>query len=292
MRYVDIIPHIRHDYFAARVVMSDYDVEEEMAIRVSARRDDGTYMTKSVSFPDDSLGTDGEFLIYLFSMSRSSIAQIIGVRINGVEVYTEYGTVDGNNTARYNDSLTRLPVVVKPNNIKLDFEVVGTNNPKVLRVLDESEWGILASRPAVIEVQGPDMDSAVSYYLSKNQTNIFTSVTLGYNCDGGGYEYNNLPDGVYKITIKGSPSEYQFTRHYLKTDILRLGIDKVWARTGILCEEVNEDLMEKIKKVEYIVAVAEANMRLGNVGTAEELIDKANKALYIINNCRDCGCDL
>lgn len=290
MRYIDVIPQIRHDMFLARIVMSDYDVEEEMAIRITARRDDGAYMTKTIVYPEKDVEYNGEILVYFFGMSRSMVAQIVGLRINGVEVYTENTPVDDNNTARYSDSLTRYPKVEKPNNIKLDFEVVGTNNPKVLRVVDESEWGILANRPAVIEVKGPDMESAVSYYLGKNQLNIFTSVTLGYTCDK--YEYENLPDGVYEITIKGSPSTYTFTRHYLKTDILRLNIDKVWARTNILCDYVDDDLIEKIKKVEYIVAVAEANMRLGNIETAEELIEKANKLLYIINNCADCGCDV
>lgn len=290
MRYIDVIPQIRHDMFLARIVMSDYDVEEEMAIRITARRDDGAYMTKTIVYPEKDVEYNGEILVYFFGMSRSMVAQIVGLRINGVEVYTENTPVDDNNTARYSDSLTRYPKVEKPNNIKLDFEVVGTNNPKVLRVVDESEWGILANRPAVIEVKGPDMESAVSYYLGKNQLNIFTSVTLGYTCDK--YEYENLPDGVYEITIKGSPSTYTFTRHYLKTDILRLNIDKVWARTNVLCDYVDDDLIEKIKKVEYIVAVAEANMRLGNIETAEELIEKANKLLYIINNCVDCGCDV
>ena len=290
MRYIDVIPQIRHDMFLARIVMSDYDVEEEMAIRITARRDDGAYMTKTIVYPEKDVEYNGEILVYFFGMSRSMVAQIVGLRINGVEVYTENTLVDDNNTARYSDSLTRYPKVEKPNNIKLDFEVAGTNNPKVLRVVDESEWGILANRPAVIEVKGPDMESAVSYYLGKNQLNIFTSVTLGYTCDK--YEYENLPDGVYEITIKGSPSTYTFTRHYLKTDILRLNIDKVWARTNVLCDYVDDDLIEKIKKVEYIVAVAEANMRLGNIETAEELIEKANKLLYIINNCADCGCDV
>lgn len=290
MRYIDVIPQIRHDMFLARIVMSDYDVEEEMAIRITARRDDGAYMTKTIVYPEKDVEYNGEILVYFFGMSRSMVAQIVGLRINGVEVYTENTPVDDNNTARYSDSLTRYPKVEKPNNIKLDFEVVGTNNPKVLRVVDESEWGILANRPAVIEVKGPDMESAVSYYLGKNQLNIFTSVTLGYTCDK--YEYENLPDGVYEITIKGSPSTYTFTRHYLKTDILRLNIDKVWARTNVLCDYVDDDLIEKIKKVEYIVTVAEANMRLGNIETAEELIEKANKLLYIINNCADCGCDV
>lgn len=290
MRYIDVIPQIRHDMFLARIVMSDYDVEEEMAIRITARRDDGAYMTKTIVYPEKDVEYNGEILVYFFGMSRSMVAQIVGLRINGVEVYTENTPVDDNNTARYSDSLTRYPKVEKPNNIKLDFEVVGTNNPKVLRVVDESEWGILANRPAVIEVKGPDMESAVSYYLGKNQLNIFTSVTLGYTCDK--YEYENLPDGIYEITIKGSPSTYTFTRHYLKTDILRLNIDKVWARTNVLCDYVDDDLIEKIKKVEYIVAVAEANMRLGNIETAEELIEKANKLLYIINNCADCGCDV
>lgn len=290
MNYIDIIPEVRHDMFAAKIVMSDYVSAGELVIRISARRNDGTYATKTVKYPDDVANQGNEILIYMFSMSRSVIAQIVAVRINGVEVRVDSTQVDSNTTARYDDSITRIPWAETMNNIHLDFEVVGTNNPKNLRVVDQSEWGILADRPAVIEILPPGLDDKVVYYLGKNQVNIFTSITLGYNCNAGKYEYEDIPDGVYDITIKGSPSKYQFNRKYLKTDSIRLNIDKVWARTHLLCDEPDEDVMEKIKQVEFLLAAAESNMRLGNIETAKDLLEKAQRLMYIINDCDGCGC--
>lgn len=290
MNYIDIIPVIRHDMFAARIVMSDYTDQTEMVFRISARRNDGTYMTKVVTYPDDVEQQGTEFMIYFFGMSKSLIAQIVAVRLNGVEVRVDTTDISDSIKARYDDSITRIPWAETFNNIHLDFEVVGTNNPKNLRIVDQSEWGILAERPAVIEILPPGLDDKVTYYLGKNQLNIFTSVTLGYNCNSGRYEYEDLPDGVYDITIKGSPSSYSFNRKYLKTDSIRLNIDKVWARTYLLCDEPDEDIMEKIRNVEFLLAAAESNMRLGNIETAKELLEKAQRLMFIINDCDGCGC--
>ena len=290
MIYIYIVPQIRHDMFLAMIVMSDYDVTDQMVIRITARKNDGTYMTKVIKYPETDVEYNGEIPVYFFGMSKSLIAQIIDVRINGVTVRVESTPVGDDIMARYDDSITRIPWAENMNNINLDFEVIGTNNPKSLLVVDKSEWGILADRPAAIYIKTPGVEKEVSYYLGKNQVNVFNSITLGVNCGDQKFNYLNLPDGIYDITIKGSPSTYSFNRKYLKSDSIRLNLDKVWARTNLLCDEPDEDIMEKIKLVEFFLTAAESNMRLGNFDSVEGLFEKAQRVMDIINNCDNCGC--
>lgn len=291
MNYIDILPQIRNNIFFVRLVMSDYTATDELAIRITARRNDGYYETKIVKYPEEYEGNTEEVLIPFFGMSRSLIAQIVSVRVNGTEIRPAYSELEGLEVSvRYDDSLTRMRWEEDMNNINLDFEVIGSYNPKTLRVADQSEWGILADRPAIIEIKRPGSEKVYTYYLGKNQLNVFNSKTLGVNPGAPANDFVDIPDGIYDITIKGSPSSYSVNRKYLKTDSMRLNIDKVWARAGILCEDEDDEIIEKIKEVEFVLTVAESSMRLGNFDTVQQLMDKAQHLIDIINDCKYCGC--
>lgn len=291
MNYIDILPQIRNNIFFVRLVMSDYTATDELAIRITARRNDGYYETKIVKYPEEYEGNTEEVLIPFFGMSRSLIAQIVSVRVNGTEIRPAYSQLEGLEVSvRYDDSLTRMRWEEDMNNINLDFEVIGSYNPKTLRVADQSEWGILADRPAIIEIKRPGSEKVYTYYLGKNQLNVFNSKTLGVNPGTPANDFVDIPDGIYDITIKGSPSSYSANRKYLKTDSIRLNIDKVWARAGILCEDEDDEIIEKIKEVEFVLTVAESSMRLGNFDTVQQLMDKAQHLIDIINDCKYCGC--
>lgn len=291
MNYIDILPQIRNNIFFVRLVMSDYTAADELAIRITARRNDGLYETKIVKYPEEYKGNTEEVLIPFFGMSRSLIAQIVSVRVNGVEIRPAYTQLEGLEVSvRYDDSLTRMRWEEDMNNIHLDFEVIGSYNPKTLRVADQSEWGILADRPAIIEIKRPGSEEIYTYYLGKNQLNVFNSKTLGVNPGAPANDFVDIPDGIYDITIKGSPSSYSANRKYLKTDSMRLNIDKVWARAGVLCEDEDDEIIEKIKEVEFVLTVAESSMRLGNFDTVQQLMDKAQHLIDVINDCKYCGC--
>ena len=292
MNYIDILPQIRNNIFYVRIVMTDYDVENQMVIRIVARRNDGLYKTEVVQYPNEGTDYNGEIIVPMFGMAKSLVAQIVGVKINGTEVRVNSTEVEGADiTARYDDSLTRMGWEESMNNIHLDFEVIITNNPKTLRIADQSEWGILADRPAIIEIVPPEDENKYVYYLGKNQLNVFNSKTLGIN-PGRGNDFENLKDGIYDITIKGSPSSYSFNRKYLKTDLIRLNIDKIWARSTVLCDHEDDDVIDKIKEIEFLLAAAEANMRLGNFENVKQLYEKASKLIYVLNNCENCGCKI
>lgn len=291
MNYIDILPQIRNNIFFVRLVMSDYTADDELAIRITARRNDGLYETKIVKYPEEYEGNTEEVLIPFFGMSRSLIAQIVSVRVNGTEIRPAYSELEGLEVSvRYDDSLTRMRWEEDMNNINLDFEVIGSYNPKTLRVADQSEWGILADRPAIIEIKRPGSEEVYTYYLGKNQLNVFNSKTLGVNSGTPANDFVDIPDGIYDITIKGSPSSYSANRKYLKTDSMRLNIDKVWARAGVLCEDEDDEIIEKIKEVEFVLTVAESSMRLGNFDTVQQLMDKAQHLIDVINDCKYCGC--
>lgn len=291
MNYIDILPQIRNNIFFVRLVMSDYTAADELAVRITARRNDGLYETKIVKYPEEYEGNKEEVLIPFFGMSRSLIAQIVSVRVNGTEIRPAYSQLEGLEVSvRYDDSLTRMRWEEDMNNIHLDFEVIGSYNPKTLRVADQSEWGILADRPAIIEIKRPGSEEIYTYYLGKNQLNVFNSKTLGVNPGTPANDFVDIPDGIYDITIKGSPSSYSANRKYLKTDSMRLNIDKVWARAGVLCEDEDDEIIEKIKEVEFVLTVAESSMRLGNFDTVQQLMDKAQHLIDVINDCKYCGC--
>lgn len=291
MNYIDILPQIRNNIFFVRLVMSDYTATDELAIRITARRNDGYYETKIVKYPEEYEGNTEEVLIPFFGMSRSLIAQIVSVRVNGTEIRPAYSQMEGLEVSvRYDDSLTRMRWEEDMNNIHLDFEVIGSYNPKTLRVADQSEWGILADRPAIIEIKRPGSEDIYTYYLGKNQLNVFNSKTLGVNPGAPANDFVDIPDGIYDIAIKGSPSSYSVNRKYLKTDSMRLNIDKVWARAGVLCEDEDDEIIEKIKEVEFVLTVAESSMRLGNFDTVQQLMDKAQHLIDVINDCKYCGC--
>ena len=175
MIYIDVLPQIRHNIFSARIVISDYNIVDQIAVRISARKNDGTYLTKTIKYPHEDVNSGGSVIVDFFGMSKSTIAQIVGVRINGKEVRVHSTEIQSGITARYDDSITRMSWESDMNNIDLDFEVIPTNNPMTLRVVDQSEWGILSERPAIIEIAVPGKDEPAVYYLGKNQVNVFNS---------------------------------------------------------------------------------------------------------------------
>lgn len=293
MNSIQIIPKIIDNMFVGRILMSDYNISTPTVFSITARRNDGTYQTERFVYPDENFDYKDNLQVFFFGMSHTAVAQIVSVRINNQEIMTYFQPVDDitGAQARYDDSLVRSREKVNINKINLSFQVINTYDPKTLQVADMSDWGMLEDRKAIIEIVVPGFKEPAVFYLAKNMINTFTSPTLGLNCTpqgSCGVNYLDLPDGIYDITIKGSPSKYQFNRKYLKTDILRKDLDALWIRASVLCDNRDDELMEKIKEIEYCLSSAEANTRLCNIREAHALLDKAQHIIEIANNCINC----
>ena len=60
----------------------------------------------------------------------------------------------------------------------------------------------------------------------------------------------------------------------------------------MLCDHEDDDIINKIKEIEFLLAAAEANMRLGNFENVKQLYEKATKLFYVLYYCEYCGCKI
>ncbi len=77
--------------------------------------------------------------------------------------------------------------------------------------MDTSIWSFIENKPAIIEIIPPGVVDPIVYNVAKNKTNIFNTSNLGMSNIG---VLNDLPDGVYKVTIKGSPDSFCDALHW------------------------------------------------------------------------------
>ena len=174
--------------------------------------------------------------------------------------------------------------------IKIDFNVIETDNHKTLLVADNSNWSVIESEPSIIEITLPGMRNPVVNYFDKKSINNFNSVNLNLSCLGGGcdeLEWTDLPDGVYTICVKGSPSKYQETKHYFRTNKERERLDLMIINSNIGCEENKVDFKD-IMDIEMLIKSAEANTRFGDINSASRDYQLAVKMLDKQSKCKDC----
>ena len=174
--------------------------------------------------------------------------------------------------------------------IKIDFNVIETNNHKTLLVADNSNWSVIEGEPSIIEITLPGMRNPVVNYFDKKSINNFNSVNLNLNCVDNScdeLEWTDLPDGVYTICVKGSPSKYQETKHYFRTNKARERLDLMIINSNIGCEENKVDFRD-IMDIEMLIKSAEANIRFGDINSASRDYQLAVKMLDKQSKCKDC----
>lgn len=176
-------------------------------------------------------------------------------------------------------------------NIHIDFQIYDSNDPTKILVLDTSEWSQLKDSPSILEIITPgEVDARVINY-SKNSVNVLNSFTLGLDCTlGSKIEYTILPDGVYQLTLKGSPDTFSKKRLYLKTTNIQSKLDELIISQYsdcTSCSEINDDL-NKILRYFDLIKVAEAFVREGNLCEAQNILFKIQKFVEKFKTCKKC----
>jgi hypothetical protein len=173
--------------------------------------------------------------------------------------------------------------------ININFEVIESNSPKMLIVGDFSEWAQLYSKPAILKITLPDSIEISTHTWTKKALNSYTSINLGVSClEGTPETYLDLPDGIYFLELIPSPSSYIFTRYYLKTDIFRLELDKIYVRSGMEYDLMNKSFREEMSVIEFLLRTAQAFARIGNIPKAKRDFEEAIKILNKYKECTDC----
>ena len=175
--------------------------------------------------------------------------------------------------------------------IKIDFNVIETDNHKTLLIADNSNWSVIESEPSIIEVTLPGMRNPVVNYFDKKSINNFNSVNLNLSCVGGGcdeLEWTELPDGVYTICVKGSPSKFQETKNYFRTNKIRERFDLLIINSNIGCEGSSKVDFKEILDIDMLIKSTEANTRFGDINSASKDYQLASKMLDKYSKCNDC----
>jgi len=170
-------------------------------------------------------------------------------------------------------------------NINIDFQVFGTNDPKLLIVVDTSTWGIIQDKPSIIEIIPPNSTKMITHTFEKGKTNIFNSSNLYLSPVG---VFNELSDGIYQIAVKGSPDSNCKHRDYLKIDQTQAELDKLYISFGFTENEKTKEKRREILEIESLIKTAEAYLRRGKSHEANNFFKRAIKYLENYNNCNTC----
>lgn len=163
-------------------------------------------------------------------------------------------------------------------------------NPQILFIADTSKWLHLEDKPSIIEIQTPGAKHPIVNYFDKKAINTFNSIDLNLNCPTcDKLEMHDLPDGIYNITLKASPSSFQKNRKHLRTTKARLELAKYLISLNLGCEsEENKQLQEEVLTISLLLDSAEANVSHDNLQTASDEYQLAKKKIEKLSNCKNC----
>jgi len=167
--------------------------------------------------------------------------------------------------------------------IHIDFSI--HTNPYYLKVVDLSVWGLIKEKPSIINILLPGYEKPVVKFYDKNKLNVFNSNMLGVNCVGQ-EGLTTLPDGIYTITVTGSPETYTKEYYYLKTDLHDMEVDKIFVDR---LEEIDKEAFnKKMTRIEFLKLAAQAFLRYDNIEKAAMLFEEAQEMVDDILNCSTC----
>lgn len=175
--------------------------------------------------------------------------------------------------------------------IDVDFQIIPTLDPRFITIADYSTWGHISGKPTIVEITTPIDKDARVHYFQQGQLNVINSYHLGISCikECGEVELEDIPDGIYKITIKGSPDSFQHTRSYLRTTLTQLELDKLYINLNLLCDRLDEVVFRKLTDIDLLLKAAEANVRHGNNKKAQFLLFRAQDLIEQTKGCDGCA---
>lgn len=172
---------------------------------------------------------------------------------------------------------------------KLYFEVIPTNNCNTLAIVDLSTYATDVEG-ATLQVALPDSSVVRELIYNVGRVTVLNSNSLGYTNVANLQDLEALPDGAYTIKISVCPYE----SNWFEKDIYRVCKLQCKYYKAILtldlakCENCYDpNKLKKLREVELYISGIIANTEIGDINTATELYEVANK---ILDNIIDCNC--
>lgn len=174
--------------------------------------------------------------------------------------------------------------------IKIDFSVFHDFDSKYLIIGDSSKWRSAENKAATIEIIPPGSVNAIVETFQKYKVNVFNSTNLGLNCvdSCGEQEELDLPDGIWKITVKSAYTDIEKIRYYLKTDVTRATLDEVYIKNGLEYDMHDKNFRQDLSDIEFLLSTAAAFARKGNFVKADRDFREAHNILNKYVECKNC----
>lgn len=173
--------------------------------------------------------------------------------------------------------------------VDIDFIVLNTTDDKMIGIGDKSHYGVAENLPAYLIVTPPGSKRHINLSFPKHNLMFLTSVNLGLSCVDACQEQKLQPldDGVWEFCLKSGYQGLEKKRYYLKTDSLRLEMDKMYIKEGIAYNE-DSKVVRSLEKAEWLLNVAHAEMRQGNKPRAMKAFEIACKEVDKFKHCKNC----
>lgn len=135
----------------------------------------------------------------------------------------------------------------------LDFEIIETDNPKLLIFIDGSEYMDEHPEKPLLEIKLPGFNDYFIVSMKHREVNILNANTIGitktfvnnYQC------LVDLPDGVWTLTYRICPYEVVFkTKHILRTEQLNIKIKQLYKLIEATDCSLKEDRRLKNKLID------------------------------------------
>ena len=174
--------------------------------------------------------------------------------------------------------------------ISINFSIIPTGEPTHIWVGDNSDWRGAENLPSVIEITPPGASNPISHTFQKYKLNIFQSVNLAMSClticDEQNYE--PLSDGVWQFTVKSGYEGIEKTRYYLKTDNIRLELDKIYTRVGLEYDKNDKQFRKDMSDIEFLLRTAEAFAKVGDFYKSQRNFKEVRTLLDKYSECKNC----
>lgn len=174
----------------------------------------------------------------------------------------------------------------------IDFSVYNSNDPKYLVIGDSSDYkDSLKNNTSTLSIKLPGSSTYQLFPWAKNKLNRFNSNTLHLSCVQPCVDqaYLDLPDGIYSLLLQVSPNDIYFKEHYyLKTDVFRIALDKIYIRADIDYNPNQQQLREDLSVIEFMLRTAEAYTRDGNFAKANRCFSEAQRIKEKYAECTNC----
>ncbi len=169
-------------------------------------------------------------------------------------------------------------------NINIDFEVIRTGNPNTLIICDTSTWAHIKDASAIIEICLPT-NKIITHSHIKEKNSVFNSSNLYLSSTN---TYTPLPDGLYTITIKGSPDTFQKKRTYIRTEKLRLETAEIYLSYGRNPNDIPEEVKKLSQDIDFLIDASEAAVRRDEKKQAIAFYKEAQRIFDDYNDCKNC----